>query len=327
MNTFARRKITTHNNPMNNERERQASQDIRKEGIIECGIPEIADYINWIYFFHTWKISPRFASVARIHRCGSCLTAWLNSFPESERAEAQEAYKLYEDARKELNREIPLVKARFIYKLFSANSRDEDIIIDGKFTIPFLRQQEPTSPNGSCLCLADYIRPAEQGIADTLGAFGATADCTPALTGDEYTDLLARTLSERLAEAIIEKEHARIRKTIWGYAPHEDLPMSDLLAERYEGIRPAAGYPSIPDQSIIFLLDELLDLGKIGIRITENGAMQPPASVCGFLFAHKQARYFSVGSISREQYLDYARRRGISPQTLRKFLSNNIVNP
>lgn len=127
---------------------------------------------------------------------------------------------------------------------------------------------------------------------------------------DPYKHLLVQTLSDRLAEAATEKMHEYVRKEAWGYAKDEILSMPDLLVEKYQGIRPAVGYPSLPDQSINFLLDELLDMKQIGITLTENGAMYPHASVCGLMFAHPAAEYFSVGKIGEDQLEDYARRRG-----------------
>lgn len=123
---------------------------------------------------------------------------------------------------------------------------------------------------------------------------------------DPYKHLLVQTLSDRLAEAATEKMHEYVRKEAWGYAKDESLSMSDLLVEKYQGIRPAVGYPSLPDQSINFLLDELLDMKQIGITLTENGAMYPHASVCGLMFAHPASEYFSVGKIGEDQLEDYA---------------------
>lgn len=136
--------------------------------------------------------------------------------------------------------------------------------------------------------------------------------------------MLVKTLCERLAEAAAEKVHETIRKEVWGYAKDEKLTKEELLNEDYQGIRPAVGYPSLPDISVSFLLDSLLDMGRIGIRLTENGMMQPHASVCGLMFAHPASRYFSVGKIDEEQLLDYARRRGVSPDEIRKYLTANL---
>ena len=141
---------------------------------------------------------------------------------------------------------------------------------------------------------------------------------------DPYKHLLVQTLSDRLAEAATEKMHEYVRKEAWGYAKDENLSIPDLLVEKYQGIRPAVGYPSLPDQSVNFILDEILDMKQIGIHLTENGAMYPHASVCGLMFAHPAAEYFSVGKIGEDQLEDYARRRGKSTEEMRKFLAANL---
>ena len=128
--------------------------------------------------------------------------------------------------------------------------------------------------------------------------------------GDEYSALLMKSVLDRLAEAAAEWLHEKIRKTYWGFAFDEKLTIPELFAGKYQGIRPAVGYPSIPDQSINFLLHDMLSSNEIGISLTENGVMYPNASVSGFLFSHPQSRYFAVSPISNEQLEDYARRRG-----------------
>ena len=141
---------------------------------------------------------------------------------------------------------------------------------------------------------------------------------------DDYQSLLIKTLGERLAEAAAEKIHETLRKEVWGYAKNEKLTMKQLLNEDYQGIRPAVGYPSLPDISVSFLLDKLIDMKRIGIHLTENGMMQPHASVCGLMFAHPASRYFSVGKIDEEQLMDYASRRKIDADVLRKYLAANL---
>jgi cobalamin-dependent methionine synthase I len=164
------------------------------------------------------------------------------------------------------------------------------------------------------------------GIADTVGAFATTIDerMEEPYQNDDYKHLLIKTLGERLAEAAAEKLHEFIRKKAWGYAPDEQLTMKQLLNEDYQGIRPAVGYPSLPDISVSYLLDELIDMKRIGIHLTENGMMQPHASVCGLMFSHPASRYFAVGKIDEEQLKDYAERRGFSVKEMRKYLSANL---
>ena len=136
--------------------------------------------------------------------------------------------------------------------------------------------------------------------------------------------MLCQTLADRLAEASVEKMHEEVRKTYWGYAPDEQLSIKELLLERFQGIRPAVGYPSLPDQSTNFDLDAWLDFSRIGIRITETGAMIPHASVSGLILAHPQSKYFAVGKIGEDQLQDYARRKGKPVEYISKFLAANL---
>lgn len=136
--------------------------------------------------------------------------------------------------------------------------------------------------------------------------------------------MLVQTLADRLAEAATEKMHEYVRKVAWGYAKDENLSIPDLLREKFQGIRPAVGYPSLPDQSVNFLLNDLLHMEQIGITLTENGAMRPHATVCGLILAHPATRYFAVGKIGNDQLEDYARRRKMSVKEIRKFLAANL---
>jgi cobalamin-dependent methionine synthase I len=136
--------------------------------------------------------------------------------------------------------------------------------------------------------------------------------------------MMAQLLADRLAEAAAERMHEEVRKRYWGYAPDERLSISELHQERFQGIRPAVGYPSLPDTSMNFLLDRLLGMQQIGITLTESGAMRPHASVSGLMLAHPKARYFTIGKIGDDQLIDYARRRDMTVDLTRKFLSANL---
>ena len=136
--------------------------------------------------------------------------------------------------------------------------------------------------------------------------------------------MMGQTLADRLAEAAAEKMHQEVRTHYWGYAPDEHLSMDDLHLEHYQGIRPAVGYPSMPDTSMNFVLDTLLDMKQIGIRLTESGMMQPHASVSGLMFAHPKARYFDLGKIGNDQLEDYAHRRSIPVELMRRFLASKL---
>lgn len=292
---------------------------------VTYNIHDLAEYINWIYFFHAWGFQPRFTGIADIHGCDACRASWLASFPEGERAKAAEAMQLHKEANRMLNKLDANFKVFAIYRLMEANADGDDLLLEGK-RFPLLRQQTRVKPEDPFLCLSDFVRPVEGGIKDTVGAFATTIDPNMELLfkEDDYKLMLVKTLAERLAEAAAEKVHEDIRKKIWGYAPDEKLTKRELLNEEYQGIRPAVGYPSLPDISVSFLLDELLDMKQIGISLTENGMMQPHASVCGLMFAHPASRYFSVGKIGTDQLTDYAKRRGVPVEVMRKYLAANL---
>ena len=287
-------------------------------------IHEVSEYINWIYFFHAWGFQPRYAAIANIHGCDACRALWLANFPENERTKAAEAMQLFKEANRMLSRLDEQYQTHAIFRLMEANSEENDVWLEG-VRFPFLRQQ--TAKEGEpYLCLSDFIRPMSSDIPDKIGLFATSvdADMENLFPDDNYQQLLVQTLADRLAEATAENMHETVRKEIWAYAPEEDLSIRQLHNEEFQGIRPAVGYPSLPDQSVNFLLDELLDMQQIGIRLTENGMMQPHASVSGLMFAHPASRYFSIGKIDKQQLNDYAIRRGISPDEMRKFLGANL---
>lgn len=288
-------------------------------------IHDLTDYVNWIYFFFAWGFQPRFATIADIHGCDACRAGWLASFPEEERGKAAEAMQLHKEAMRMLNYLDGKYKVYGIYRLMNANSDGDNLILEGT-RFPLLRQQTRVRPEDPFLCLSDFVRPLSSGITDTVGGFATTVDAAmeELFTDDDYKHMLVKILSERLAEAAAEKMHQTLRTKIWGYAPDEKLSMKELLREEYQGIRPAVGYPSLPDISVSHLLNELIEMDRIGIRLIENGMMQPLASVCGLMFAHPASRYFSVGKISEEQVNDYALRRGKTPEEVKKYLISNL---
>lgn len=291
----------------------------------EYDIHELAEYINWIYFFHAWGFQPKYSSIADIHGCDGCRAMWLVSFKEEERPKASEAMQLHKEAMRMLNSLDGRFKVYAMYRLMDANSDGDNIIMEGE-TFPLLRQQTRVNDSDPFLCLSDFVRPADSGIKDTVGCFATTIDpeMEKEFEDDDYKHMLCKTLAERLAEAAAEKIHETIRKSVWGYAPDENLSVKELLNEKYCGIRPAVGYPSLPDISVNFLLDELLDMKRIGITLTENGMMHPHASVSGLMFAHPKSIYFSIGKIDEAQLADYAGRRGKTVDEMRKYLRANI---
>lgn len=295
-------------------------------------VEELIPYIHWTFFFSAWKLTGRYAEIAQIHGCDSCRAMWLAGFPEKERARAAEAMQLYKDATRLLDRLVAekMACCKAIYGFFPAHSEGDTIHI-GDYLLPTLRQQVKR-PETVYKSLADFVMPAEEHRTDYLGAFVVTAGIgleqwmeQYQAEGDTYNAMLLQTLSDRLAEALAEYLHERVRKECWGYAPQEQLSVADLYKVKYQGIRPAIGYPSLPDQRLNETLDKLLDMQRIGVRLTENGAMYPTASVSGLYFAHPAAHYFMIGTIDEEQLRDYAARRGLTEKEARKLLSRNVV--
>lgn len=297
---------------------------IKKGQIVEYGVGEVAEFVNWLYFFHAWGFAPRYAAIAQVHDCIGCQTTWVNSFSEEDQAKAREAVKLMNDAHQMLGKLESKLTCKCAFQVFEVNASGDDLLIGG-VVFPLLRQQHVDQKEQPYLCLSDFVRPVEMGIPDKVGVFAATVDdSTLSETDDAYRKLLVQTLCDRLVEASVEKLHLYVRKEAWGYAPDEQLSMADLLLEKFQGIRPAVGYPSLPDQSVNFIIDQLINLESIGITLTENGAMHPHASVSGLMLAHPQARYFSVGKIGEDQLIDYSQRRGLPIETMRKFLAANL---
>lgn len=262
-------------------------------------IREVRPYINWIYFFHAWS---------------------MNGKPREEQA------RLQDDANCVLDRWEGRYSTFAVFEVMDANSDGDDLIMGGT-RIPMLRQQRPAAPGQPTLCLADFVRPLSSGVADRVGAFATTVEPSMEHEGrdDVYQRMLTQVLADRLAEATAELMHLQVRRRYWGYAPDEQLSMGDIHAERYQGIRPAVGYPSLPDTSVNFLLSDLIGMKQIGIHLTEAGMMQPHASVSGFMFAHPQARYFDLGKIGEDQLRDYARRRGVPAELMRRFLGASLL--
>lgn len=264
-------------------------------------ISELTPYINWLYFYHAWGLSgkPREDKEKMKQEALQMLASW------------EEKYHTHA-----------------IFRLFEVCSEGDDLIFflpGTRFRFPMLRQQHPSAPGEPNLCLADFIRPLSQGIRDQVGVFCTSVDGTiiDEYSHDDYLNMMAQTLSDRLAEATAEKLHEEVRRdrAYWGYAPDENLTVEQQHREEYQGIRPAIGYPSLPDTSANFLIDQLIDMKQAGIRLTETGMMTPHASVSGFMFAHPKSHYFELGKIGDDQLRDYARRRGVPVELMRRFLA------
>lgn len=293
-------------------------------------IEEIIPYIHWSFFFLAWRLTGRFDEISKIHGCDACRASWLAGFPEKERAKAEEAMQLYKDACRLLEylKDIKAEYCRAIYGFFPASSEGDDLKI-GDVVIPTLRQQ--AKKEGEYKSLADFVMPESEGRTDYVGAFAVTGGAGYYYLkekfekeNDSYNAMLLQTLTDRLAEATAEYLHEKVRKEYWGYSPDEHYSVEELFKVPFAGIRPAAGYPSLPDQLINFSLDRLLDFSRIGIELTENGAMLPTASISGLYIANPRSEYFMVGHIDEEQVNDYADRRGLPLEEVRKVLVKNI---
>ena len=259
-------------------------------------IGEVTPYINWDYFYHAWGLTGK---------------------PEAEKRQLKaEAQALLQDMEGHYH-------TYAIFDIMEANSDGDDIIVGGTH-IPMLRQQTPRKKGAPCLCLADFVRPLSSGIKDRVGVFATTVDASMEHEykgNDGYRQMMAQTLADRLAEATAERMHKEVRKKYWGYAPDENLTIKELHIEAFQGIRPAVGYPSLPDTSINFILSELIGMKQIGITLTETGMMRPHASVSGLMMAHPEACYFELGKIGEDQLRDYARRRGLPIELIRRFIT------
>lgn len=261
--------------------------------ILTYDISALIPYINWPYYYFAWQVK-----------------------------EPAEKERLRMEAEAFLRQQEGRYHAYAIFELYEANADGDDIAIGSK-RIPLLRQQQGRAPY---LCLADFIRPLSSGIKDKVGLFATSVDIgmETDFGADTYEKMMAQLLADRLAEAAAERVHEQVRKEYWGYAKDEQLTIAEMLVEKFQGIRPAVGYPSLPDTSLNFVLDEMLEMKQIGIRLTESGAMKPHASVSGLMLAHPEARYFNLGKIGEDQLRDYARRRGLPVEVLRKFLAANL---
>jgi 5-methyltetrahydrofolate--homocysteine methyltransferase len=198
-------------------------------------------------------------------------------------------------------------------------------------TLHTLRQQADKGVDEPDQALADFVAPRESGLRDWLGVFALTAGigaeelaARHAGEHDDYAAIMVKALADRLAEALAEWLHQQARRD-WGYGRDESLSIDELIRERYRGIRPAPGYPACPDHTEKRLLFDLLGgEQRLGIRLTENLAMLPAASVCGFYFSHPQARYFALGKIERDQVVDYHRRKGVDLRTVERWLGPHL---
>ena len=285
-------------------------------------IDELRDTIDWSPFFLTWELKGKYPKIFEDAVFGA------------------EAHRLFDEAQDLLDRicEEKLLRARGVYGFWPAANVGEDIALftDDTRTEELcrfhgLRQQWQRKGQETFYSLADFIAPLESGKADHLGAFAVTTGlgCDELVQEfladhDDFNSILVKSLADRLAEAFAERLHAQVRAE-WGYGKGEQLSNEDLIAEKYRGIRPAAGYPSQPDHTEKRILFDLLDAeNATGITLTEHYAMHPAASVSGLYFAHPGSKYFAVDRISKEQVADYAKRKGMSVAEVERWLAPNL---
>jgi 5-methyltetrahydrofolate--homocysteine methyltransferase len=284
----------------------------------------LRDYIDWMPFFNAWEFHGKFPQILSDAKVGATASS------------------LYADAISMLDRIIAeeWLQARAVLGLFPSNSEDaDDLLIYADESrqqvatrLCHLRQQR-TKPEGQAQnCLADYVAPANSGIADYVGAFAVSAGYGIEehvqrfeRDHDDYSAIILKALADRLAEAAAEYLHERVRREYWGYESNEKLSNEELIAEAYRGIRPAPGYPACPDHTEKATLWGLLDVEQsIGLRLTESYAMYPTAAVSGFYFAHPDARYFAVGKIDRDQVVSYAERKNMSVREAERWLAPSL---
>ncbi|HEY8195911.1 MAG TPA: methionine synthase, partial [Gemmatimonadales bacterium] len=286
-------------------------------------LEELVPLIDWTPFFQTWELAGHYPAILKDPSVGPAATS------------------LFKDARQLLDRIVRerLLTARGVFGFFPASSVGDDIEVyadssraERKATIHSIRQQMVKPPGRPNLALADFVAPRETGVADYVGAFAVTAGVgIEALVSgfeaahDDYNAILTKALADRLAEAFAELLHQRVRREFWGYAPDEALDNEGLIKERYQGIRPAPGYPACPDHTEKRMLFDLLRVEEnAGITLTESFAMLPAAAVSGYYFSHPQSQYFGVGKIERDQVEDYARRKGMDVASVERWLSPNL---
>jgi len=278
----------------------------------------LVDYIDWTPFFQAWELHGRFPDLLKDEVVGEAAT------------------KLFEDAQRMLSELVEGNKltAKAVWGLFPAYSTSDDrLVMDGQWEFPLLRQQAAKAGDLTNFCLSDFVAPQSSGTPDWAGAFAVgifgAEDLALAYQKDydDFSAIMVKALADRLAEALAEALHAKVRQEDWGYAPIEQLSNADLIAEKYTGIRPAPGYPACPDHLDKPTLWAMLEVEqRLGMQLTESLAMTPAAAVSGFYLGHPGARYFGVGKIGQDQLEDHAKRRKIPLEEARRWLAPVLLD-
>ncbi|MBL4894946.1 MAG: methionine synthase [Emcibacter sp.] len=285
---------------------------------------QLVDRIDWTPFFRTWELAGNYPRILTDEVVGETATDLFR--------DAEAMLKSIQDEK--------WLTARGVIGFWPANAIGDDVeiytdesrdtILD---TVPFLRQQTKKRSGKHNMCLADFVAPKDSGKADYIGGFAVTTGIgieeklkEYKANFDDYNDILLKALADRLAEAFAEHMHERVRKELWGYAADESLSNQELIKEKYQGIRPAPGYPACPDHTTKPSLFKLLDVEQnAGITLTDSMAMLPTAAVSGYYFGHPKSQYFGIGKIDEDQLEDYARRRGVELDVARRWLASNII--
>lgn len=291
--------------------------------LFDYSLEVLRGYINWSEFFKAWELKGKYPAIFKHKRYGG------------------EAKKLFDDANELLDYIIKnrLLRANAVFGLFPANSIGDDIEVYAEENVKTqltvfhtLRQQMRLKDGKPNLSLADYIAPKSSGRTDYIGAFALTAGIGAgelsekfAAENDDYRSIMTKALADRLAEAFSERLYELVRKEYWPYAADENLSREDMFRGKYQGIRPAVGYPSLPDHTEKATVFDLLAAASAGITLTESFMMLPLASVSGLYFAHGKAKYFPVGKIAEDQITSYSRRKGMSVTEAEKWLSENLA--
>ena len=275
---------------------------------VDVALAELVPFIDWQFFFAAWELKGRFPAILKDATIGAAATELYGH--------AQALLKQIVDGK--------LIRARGVYGFWKANSQGDDIVLDTGVRFPMLRQQEVIADNKPNRSLADFIAPAGSGVTDYLGAFAVTAglgvdELVKKYEGkhDDYSAIIVKALADRFAEAFAEYLHAQARKD-WGIV--DQLSNDDLIDEKFQGIRPAFGYPACPDHSEKTTLFDLLGARSVGLDLTESFAMTPASSVSGLYFSHPQSKYFAIQRIGRDQVTDYASRKGMEVSEVERWL-------
>ncbi len=275
---------------------------------MDVALAELVPFIDWQFFFAAWELKGRFPAILKDATIGAAATELYGH--------AQALLKQIVDGK--------LIRARGVYGFWKANSQGDDIVLDNGVRFPMLRQQEVIADNKPNRSLADFIAPAGSGVTDYLGAFAVTAglgvdELVKKYEGkhDDYSAIIVKALADRFAEAFAEYLHAQARKD-WGIV--DQLSNDDLIDEKFQGIRPAFGYPACPDHSEKTTLFDLLGARSVGLDLTESFAMTPASSVSGLYFSHPQSKYFAIQRIGQDQVADYAKRKGMEVSAVERWL-------